>query len=740
MTYLEMMGQRFNRESTQKHDRNIAKLRSLNVPQDVIDTYRVEQGITAASRRQYEAARGGIENNRLSPPPLARVGRGLQDLPTGFGQITGTLPQTQALMSLFPGGESASNFGKLWSQTDEQAEASELQDVTRYEAGVGDDIDWWRLGGQAAATLPASLVGTVPAGLGWMARGALGAAGAGTAGGLLYAKKPMDRYVNTAIGVATGGPMGIAADPLMRTAGAGLRAGASGVGRGARAVSDAAKDLYSNLEIPNISGSGQLGRGYVHPAQRAANEFRFDPEVPEAIRSRVRELAEEAFRNNLPFNAAAAARKLQAEGFGFEGATGMSTGQAYRDPIIYGAEENLAKRAGGEQLANQRIGQNAQAEGWVDDLLKSDLTDIDYAKQITETVQKADSAMRKVVKQAYDAIPGGGKFSRDGLANRTQQIMDDHRTKIDAVVKERISELIDPKSMRAFTFEELDGLNKLISDNMPLGIDGGINMAAGKLKTAIMGVFDDAASLAPEGQKAAYIAARDAARKRFEMIGKNNTVVARMVHDLLDPTKVRSKIFGEIGDLERLKKFIPEDQWVNVQEITLQALQEATTGKGGFSQAGYNGFIKKLKKNRLEIIFGKEKTAELMGFGQTTRDLFRAPNMSNINRSGTASEAEKIALNAFEALMDFVPGGRGVAQVIQKGSEVRVANAQARATQRAVDEALSGQPLPPRVINPMDRRIPGTSMTGSQAVQLLNAPAGLLGVETQRPRGRLVVD
>jgi hypothetical protein len=265
-------------------------------------------------------------------------------------------------------------------------------------------------------------------------------------------------------------------------------------------------------------------------------------------------------------------------------------------------------------------------------------------------------------------------------------------------------------------------------------------MAAGKLKTAIMGVFDDAASLAPEGQKAAYNAARDAARKRFKMIGQNNTVVARMVNDLLDPTKVRSKIFGEIDDLERLKKFIPEDQWVNVQEITLQALQEATLGKGSFSQAGYNNFIKTLKKNRLEIIFGKEKTADLMGFGETTRDLFRAPNMSNINRSGTASEAEKIALNAFEALMDFVPGGRGVAQVIQKGSAARAANAQARTTQRAVDEALSGQPLPPRVVNPMDRRIPGTSMTGSQSAQLLNAPAGLLGVETQRPRGRLVVD
>ena len=741
MTYLEMMGQRFNRESTQKHERNIKKLRSLNVPQDVIDAYRVEQGITAASRRQYDAARGGIENNRLSPPPLARVGRGLQDMATGVGQVTGTLPQIQAGLTLLPGGESASNFGNRMAQTDEQAERSELQDVNRYEAGVGDDMDWWRLGGQAAATLPAGLLGTVPAGLGWMARGALGAAAAGTAGGLLYAKNPMERYVNTAIGVATGGPMGVVAEPLMRAGAAGLRAAGSGVGRGARAVSDAAKDLYSNFEIPNISGSGQLGRGYVHPAQRAANEFRFDPEVPEAIRSRVREMAEEAFRNDLPFNAAAAARKLQAEGFGFEGATGMSTGQAYRDPIIYGNEENLLKRAGGEQLANQRIGQDAQAENWVDDLLPNkEITEIDYAEQITEAVQAADVAMRKVVKQAYDAIPGGGKFSRDGLANRTQQIMADHRTKIDAVVKERISELIDPNSARAFTFEELDGLNKLISDNMPLSIDGGINMAATKLKTAIMGVFDDAASLAPEGQKAAYIAARDAARKRFDMVGKNNTVVARMVNDVLDPTKVRTSIFGGLRDLKRLKKFIPEEEWVNVQEITLQALQEATTGKGSFSQAGYNNFINKLKKNRLEVIFGKEKTAELMGFGKTARDLFRAPNRSNINQSGSASEAEKIVLNAFEALMDVVPGGRAAASVVQKGSAARAANAQARTTQRAVDEALSGQPLPPRVVNPMDRRIPGTSMTGSQSAQLLNAPAGLLGVETQRPRGRLVVD
>jgi len=717
MTYIEMM---------QMHERNLAKMRSMDATADDVNTYYEERGLTPAKMRQYQAVKESMENNRPSPSTLARIGRGMLDLPTGFGQITGTLPQTQALMSLFPGGEDASNFRELWRQTDEQAEASELQDVNRYEAGVGDEMDWGRLGGQVAATLPASLIGAVPAGLGWMARGALGAAGAGTAGGLLYAKTPMQRYVNTGMGVATGFPMGIAAEPLMRAAGAGLQAAGSSVGRGASAVSETAKNLFSNFKVPNISSSGQLSGRYAHPAQRSANEILFDPEVPEVIRSRVRELAEEASRKNLPFDAKAAARRIQAEEFGFD----MTTGQAYRDPLIYAAEQNLGRRDGGEELAQRFISQDAQAAAWVDDLLNTKTTQMDYAQQITKAVQTANAAMRKVVKEAYARIPGGGNFSRDAVVEQTQDIAYRFRDFIPSAVKSRLDELSDPNNTRAFTFEDIDDLMKLISETMPVGQDGAVNLAAQRLKDAIMRVFDDSASLAPEGQKAAYEAARAAARKHFQMVGRNNTVVARMVNDLLDPKDVLNKIdFGGLRDLKQLKNFLPDEEWVNVQEITFQALQEAATGKGGFSQAGYNNFVKKLQKDRLAIIFGEDKAEELMKFGKTTQDLFRAPNMSNINRSGSASEAEKIALDAFGALADFIPGGRVAASVLQKGTANRVANAQARATQRAVDEALSGQPLPPPTINPMDQLIPGTSFTGGQATQLLNVPAGLLAIE-----------
>ena len=83
---------------------------------------------------------------------------------SGVGQLTGTLPQIQAGLTLLPGGESASNFGNRLAKTDEQAELSELNDVNRYEAGAGDGIDWWRVGGQAAATLPAGLIGKNPDG------------------------------------------------------------------------------------------------------------------------------------------------------------------------------------------------------------------------------------------------------------------------------------------------------------------------------------------------------------------------------------------------------------------------------------------------------------------------------------------------------------------------------------------------------------------------------------------------
>jgi len=706
-------------DEMQRHTRNLQTLNQANAPQSDIDQYMRLEGITDATIRQYQAVQRAFEKNKILPSPLARVGRGMTDLVTGVGQLTNSMPTAQGLLTLLPGGEPASNFSMRRAQTNQQAAARELADVQQYESAVGPGIDWWRLGGQAAATLPFAAPAAIPAGLGALARFGVGAAGAGAAGAALYAKTPQERAFNTGTSMIGGGVGGLVLEPLMRGGSAALAGAVRGATSAKQAATNAAQKIRDRID--NVDRVSILTEDL---PDNLSND----------VRERVRQIAADALENNQPFDADAALRQARAERFGFEGDAGLTRGQATRDPRIYSGERNLSKREGGEVLQNRFIAQNEQALRHTEGLYDGEMppTEFDLADRISKSIQAADTARRDEISRLYKAIPGGGEFSPSALADRTLEVLSRRRTKIDGVVKEQIFSLIEGK--RAFTFEELDDLLKLVSENMPPSDDAGVNLAAKELKEAIMGVFDDAATNAPKGQKEMYELARKAAKKRFEELGPSTGAVSKMAEDLLDPTQMRNAILGKLKDLKRLKAYMGADDWGNVQDFVSLFIREQALRSGDFSQAAYNTAVRNIGRDRLEIIFGKAKADDLIDFGVTARDLFRFPNLHTINTSNTAPLAENILLQVADVAADAVPGGRSITGLMRGRAQAAAEARQAQQALEATNAALNPQPtryVAPQ-INYMDRRIPGTSFTPAQATQMLSPAAGLLNAEFNR--------
>lgn len=663
----------------QRVTQGLQTLAKYGAPESDVQKYMDANDVTAAHLRQYDAvlkSQGGTEK----PSYAARLGRGITDIASGVGQITGTLPQMQSALTWFPGGMPAGSVG---SQTDQQAEAAELADVQRYEAGVGPGIDLPRVAGQAIGTAPLAVGPAATAGL--LARTAAGVGAGALGGGVVYAKTPEERMANAAIGGAAGGLFGAAAPAIAK--------GAGKIAAKAGDIADSARGL--------LKGSAKITATVTRNLDDAAKSAGVSlDDLGAAYTARVKQRAAEALRSGAPFDYDAAVRQARAEKFGFTGDAAITRGQSTRDPAVFSMERNLAKRPQGAALAERANAQLAQAEKYLDDLARApDLDPVAAGDGLRQLSKARADALQADVRTAYQAIPDGGTFPVDALANRTSQIVDDFEDHISAGVKRRIGELTD--GGRVATMDELIKLDKLISDTMPPGENAAVGTAASKLKKAVLDVMDDAAdSQSSDAARSAYQAAKKIAAERFEKIGPHNGLVSQLVHGKVDPTKVADKVMtGGIDDLRRLKTFMmteaergPVNRWETIKRMVENKIQEEARPGGQFGQAAYDRIIKKIGKARLTEIFGDQKAAELIEFRDVGRDLFRYPNFHTINTSNTAPEVANVASDLAQGLADLVPGGRLASGLLGSVGKGRAAAKAERETMEIVAGLLSGQP------------------------------------------------
>lgn len=686
---------------------NLQKMGEYNAPESDVMAYMQHEGVTGAQIRQYGAVNSAPQPE--APGAFASMGRGIQDVAAGVGQLTGTLPQVQNALTYFPGGASA---GSMAGQTDQQAADAELQDVTQYEQAQGPGMDGWRVAGQAVGSSPLAALPGASAGAGLLARTGAGALAGGASGGLLYAKNGEERFTNTVGGAVGGGLFGAAAPALTKAA-----------GKAAQFVGDVGRKANGLLRGTTINAT------LVRQAEDAAREAGVKLEdVGEAYTKRIALQAKQALDNGQPFDFKSAVQAAEAEKFGFAGEAAMTRGQATRNPQIFSNERNLAKRPQGQVLADRFNAQQANAERYMTDLAKApDLDPIDAADGLRVLAKSRADAMQSKVGEAYRAVPTGGQFPSDSLKNRTGAILNDFEDKVSAGVKRRITELTSEESTRIPSMDELIKLDKLINDTMPPGSDLASDVAAGRLKKALIDVMGDAADAqGDEPTKQAYLAAKKMAAERFEKIGKRGGLVSQMVDGRIDPKDIPGKILGgKTDDLAHLKRFIldgenGEESWSVIQRMTENHIKDAATKSGDFSQAAYNNAIKGIKRHRLVQIFGEQRADELIGFGKTANKIFSIPPFHTVNVSNSAPELANIAGDALGALADAVPGGRLATGLLGKAAQKKALKEEFN-----LSLGLLGNqgPMTPRP-NPLSRALP---YAGASA-----GIGGLLGAQKTR--------
>lgn len=683
---------------------NVKSMIDFGAPDSEIDSYLNDEGVTSAHMRQYRSIVDDRMAQKEKPNILERVGRGMTDIGMGVGQLTGFPAAAKNALTYLPGGEVA---GSAKNRTDEQVELQENIDSDLYEKRHGGGIDVPRIGGQAAAT--AVLGGPAAAAEGLLARTALGAAGGAGGGLLLYASEPGERLNNVLGGALGGGAFGAAGPYITKSAGALYQSG-----------KNAAKKIGGLL-----NGSDKLGATITRNISDAADNAGIPlSDLGDAYTNRVAERAKAAINDNQPFDYDAAVRQARAEQFGFVDDAAMMRGQATRDPKIFSQERNLSKRPEGAPIAERLNNQLAVAEKRMDDLAKApDLDPVQAGDAMRSLAGAKAESMQGAVRSAYKAVPDGGSFPRDSLANRTAQILADHQDDISSGVKSRIASLVDPNSNKAFVGDELIKLDKLISETMPPDpTNPARGMAAGKLKEALLGVMDDAESSASAEIKSAYSAAKKAASERFKAIGPHGGLVSQLVHGTVDPTKVVGKIAtGGVDDLRRLRKFLDDGQWETVQRSVENYIVDGARPGGEFSQAAYDRVIKRVGKERLKTIFGEKRAQQLLDFRDVARDVFRYPNLHTINTSNTAPEAANIVKDVGQGLLDVVPGGRLAGGLLSRAGSNRAAQNAQKQTEQIVFGLLSGQP--PRVPQP------NPALPALPYVRGASPAAGLLGAD-----------
>lgn len=148
------------------------------------------------------------KSNRESPSFLASVGRGMMDVAQGAKQAYLELPELGSSIL-----DSSGNKLGIGSQTPENMRSGNTpakrytrdvqQEINQYEADKGDGIDYGRLTGNLAATLPTALI----PGIGsenLIARTAAAAGGGGIASGVQFVPEGQSRGQNILMGATLG--------------------------------------------------------------------------------------------------------------------------------------------------------------------------------------------------------------------------------------------------------------------------------------------------------------------------------------------------------------------------------------------------------------------------------------------------------------------------------------------------------------------------------------------------------
>ena len=609
--------------------------------------------------------------------PFEKFGKGMADvwqggrqlLPEGYGGYT---PEQAA---------DVADSNRIYNEGYNYWDSSKDED-----GNLKPDIDGFRMAGQAIATAPLMAIpgGQTTA----MARLGTGALSGGIAGGLLYEENPSDKKTNAGLGATAGGIFSVAAPAVAKLAGKGFAVGREGLRR---------MGNFFNEFDPKITGT--ITKNLDDALKSSGTSL---DEIGGAVREKLIKEANQSIKNTGAFDADALVRKYRAESMGFVDDAAITTGQATRDPKVWGKEVNIAKgedEAGGI-LATRFNNQKNRITTYFKDLQgelfgegAEELTPYTVVNNLSKSIKDKADALQVPVREAYAKVPGGVSLSKDSLSNRTQQVLRDWEGVVPQGVINKIDDIVNNPN-RAFTFDDYEVLDKLMTKTMK-GSDQ-LFAAKNDLSKAIAGVFDDTGSGLKGEAKVAYDYAKSLAKKRFDAIGKDKNLVGMLKNGGVDDQRFLNKLKtgSSVDEIKNLFEFADEGSQKQIRALLLNDLIEQSTPSGNFSQKSYNNYIKKMAKEKLDIVFGG-KADELRTLGKIVEDMYSAPSGHTANFSNSGIEIGNMVRRVYSGLIEGIsPEARIVSAFLPKSS------GQAAQNQAVVDLALtSGLPVRPSIFS-----------------------------------------
>lgn len=489
-----------------------------------------------------------------APSAVVRLGRGIADVTEGIQQgamrlrdLTESGPLKVA--RYLPGSGPAILAARAIAGDKNEAEFTreKTEDLARYEAGrkagaqtlsglvTGQQpdpgIDWLRMGGNVAATLPTMLVpGGGAATMG--TRIASGAAQGALAGGATFTPEGQSK----AFQVTLGAGLGALAPVVVKGIQQGYQKAVEGLLGGSPGqlnVQTIEAQLQGALQRQGVDWgklTQDVKNGLIADAQKALNMGGDLPEQALANRATIESVGAQPTRAMVT----RAPKDWQTEK-NLRGVTGVGEPLAERD------QSNAKAMVEYLQRLRQGTGGNAA-------------TPYEAGESAIGAIRSQDAARKAVVDDLYDAFRASGAENStvqpQRIADALGKVADEIGTEnIPPAVLSRLKSfgMAGGSQTKLLTVGEADKLNRLLNNNNPG--NGPASLAIRRLKTAL----DDALMEVPDGGIEALKTARAAAAERFAAQRSGAGVTAAIDDVAPDKFVQRFILGGDARDLKALK-------------------------------------------------------------------------------------------------------------------------------------------------------------------------------------------
>lgn len=582
------------------------------------------------------------------PTRLERLGRGMADvgegLRQGSGMLRDALPDTvqKLLMGNIVTGPTMA-AAKLFAPEDTAAYTKEktaegkLYERGRESKGGDPGIDWWRLGGNVAATLPvAAIPGGSAASL--PVRMLSGAAQGAVASGSMFAPEGESKGEQIATGAVLGGAIPAVGAGLKKTGSAILEK----LGVGAKPVLP---------ETGKISGEISL-----RLEQKGIDFNKLTSEVQQSLVSD----AQKAIAAGGTLDDAMLANKALIESVGAKGTKGAIT----RNPKDWQTEQNLRGITGvGEPIAARNKEDAAALTTYLGNVRAGTGGKASDAYGAGESAIGAVKALDKekdaAVGKLYDAFRSSG--SQDAavpaqkVADALGKVADEiGKENIPPAVAARLKEfgMMGEKQTKLLTVNEADKLNRLLNNNNPGNGPGAL--AVGRLKAALNQALLDVEPSGKQGVEA-LTTARAAAAKRFAEQDAASGVSAaikdvapdRFVKKYIldaDARDVRG-LWEELGKSAQGKQAQADVKGHIVDGMLLRATGAKTledVSGQPFSYARFADALNAIPREKLHTMFSPSEVENLRTLEKASKLLTQEVPFSDVNHSKTTAALANI--------------------------------------------------------------------------------------------------